>query len=417
MSNTLALAAVTTTLRHVLHESLGGAEPGPIGAADVTTYRPEQLADADTLGDSSSGLNVYLHQVTPNHAWNLHDLPTRRGDGSLARRPLAALDLHYLVTAYGDDAMLEPQRLLARAVLALAATPVFTREVVEAALAKYGLDEMAFLADANLADQRELVKVSPEPLALEEISKLWSAFSTPYLLSLGYTATVVLLEAQIAPRVSAPVLTPALDVAPQRRIELDEARVEGGGASVVGSRLRLLGAGLLGPGTLIALGEDRIAPDEAASTTSELVATIPVTVRSGVHALRVLAVRPADPMTGEPERVARRSNALAWQVVPTVGAVSLVAGAVQVPVTPGVRPGQRATVMFGRLAGGGPQDPAQVAVTFPPHPREAPPADVLTVPEAELGAGTWLVRVEVDGVVSLPTRSGDTYDGPTVTVP
>ena len=40
---------------------------------------------------------------TPNHAWNLTDLPTRRGDGSLTRRPVAAIDLHYLITAYGDD--------------------------------------------------------------------------------------------------------------------------------------------------------------------------------------------------------------------------------------------------------------------------------------------------------------------------
>ena len=124
MSNTLAIAAVTSTMRHVLHEALGGAQPGPVGGADVTTYRPAQLSDADTVGNAASGLNVYLYQVTPNHAWNLTDLPTRHGDGSLARRPVAALDLHYLVTAYGDEEALEPQRLLARAALALASTPV-----------------------------------------------------------------------------------------------------------------------------------------------------------------------------------------------------------------------------------------------------------------------------------------------------
>jgi len=34
MSNTVAIAAVTSTMRHVLHESLGGAQPGPVGGAD-----------------------------------------------------------------------------------------------------------------------------------------------------------------------------------------------------------------------------------------------------------------------------------------------------------------------------------------------------------------------------------------------
>src|SRR6478735_8051816 len=173
MSNTLAIAAVTSTMRHVLHEALGGAQPGPVGGADVTTSRPAQLSDADTVGNDASGLNVYLYQVTPNHAWNLSDLPTRHGDGSFARRPLAALDLHYLVTAYGDEEALEPQRLLARGALALATTPVFTRDTIAAAIAKYGVDATGFLADSDLGEQTELVKVSPTPLSLEEVSKLW----------------------------------------------------------------------------------------------------------------------------------------------------------------------------------------------------------------------------------------------------
>lgn len=417
MSNSLAIAAVTTTLRHVVHESLGVPEPGPVGAADVTTYRPAQLSDVDTIGDGASGLNVYLYQVTPNHAGNLQDLPTRRSDGSLARRPVAALDLHYLVTAYGDDAVLEPQRLLARASLALAATPVFTREVIEAAMAKYGIDDTAFLTAADLADQRELVKVSLAPLSLEEVSTLWGSFGTPYLLSLGYAVTAVLMEAPVAPRPSAPVRTRSLGVAPTRRVELVSAEIEGGGPSVVGARLRLRGAGLLGPGTAITLGEDRIAPDATDSTTTELVATVPDTVRSGIHALRVIEVSPADAMTGEPERVEQRSNALAWPITPTVGIPTMAGTDVSVPVSPALRPGQRATLTVGRLSGGTPGDPDHLAITFPPVAEGVASVTELTVPAVHLGPGTWLVRVEVDGVISIPTMVGDTYDGPAVTVP
>lgn len=191
MSNTLAIAAVTSTLRYVLNESLAGAEPGSVVGADVTTLPPHQLAQKEVLNDNPAGLNVYLYQVTPNQARDPRALPTGHGDGT--QHPLVSLDLHYLVTAYGTDAALEAQRLLARAVLALAATPVFSQPVIAAAIAQYGVDETAFLANSDLAEQTEPVRVSPAPLSLEQVSNLWCAFSTPYLLSLAYTATAVLL--------------------------------------------------------------------------------------------------------------------------------------------------------------------------------------------------------------------------------
>jgi len=128
MSNALAIAAVTSTIRYVLERALAAPHPGPVGGAAVRTLRLDQLSTGDLAG--TAGLNLLLYQVTPNHAGNLTDLPTRDASGALRRRPNAALDLHYLLTAFGDEASLEGQRLLARAVVALAATPVLTRDVV-----------------------------------------------------------------------------------------------------------------------------------------------------------------------------------------------------------------------------------------------------------------------------------------------
>ncbi|GAB3047273.1 DUF4255 domain-containing protein [Intrasporangium mesophilum] len=416
MSNTLAIAAVTSTMRHVLHESLGGAQPGPIGGADVTTYRPAQLSDADTVGNDASGLNVYLYQVTPNHAWNLSDLPTRHGDGSLARRPVAALDLHYLVTAYGDEEALEPQRLLARGTLALASTPVFTKAVIQAAIDKYDTDPTGFLADADLADQAELVKVSPTPLSLEEMSKLWGVLGTPYLLSLAYTATVVLIEADVVPRRALPVRERVVAVRPLTRIRLEAVEVDGGGAVVTGATLVLTGGGLLAAHTAVSVGSVRLVPD-ATSTTTRLTVTLTADVSAGVHAVQVLRVQPADPVAGTPERVTDRSSGLPVMVLPTPGPVTKTATLVRVPVAPPLREGQRATVTFGRLSGGQPDDPPLVGATFPPVLAADAPLARLDVARNELTAGTWLVRVSVDGAESLPTLSGDTYDGPAVTLP
>ncbi len=414
MSNTLAIATVTSTVRHVLHEALSGNEPDPVGGADVTTYRPTQLSDADTVGNDASGLNVYLFQVTPNHAWNLSDLPTRRPDGSLARRPLAALDLHYLITAYGDEEALEPQRLLARGALALASTPVFTKATIEAAVAKYGADATSFLNHADLADQGELVKVSPTPLSLEEISKLWGVLGTPYLLSLAYTATVVLIEASVTPRQVLPVRERAIEVRPWTRPELLQVSVTGGGPAVTGAEVVLTGSGLISGNTFVSFSGTRLTPD-AASTSSHVVCTLPDAVPAGVHAVQVLHVRPADPVAGTPERRLASSNSMPLLLRPTVGTITKTAAEVRVALSPPMTEGQRAGVSFARLSGGAPGDPPVVGATYPPV--EGAPVSQLVIPRADLPNGTWLVRVEVDGVESLPTMSADRYDQPAVTLP
>ena len=46
MSNALAIAAVTSTVRFVLDLALQAPQPGQVGGAKVTTLRPDRLADA-----------------------------------------------------------------------------------------------------------------------------------------------------------------------------------------------------------------------------------------------------------------------------------------------------------------------------------------------------------------------------------
>lgn len=418
MSNTHAIATVTSTLRFVLQQAID-AEPDPVAGRRVTTLRPAQLADLGTEDSPARGLNVFLYQVTPNHAWNLSDLPTRTSSGAVVARPLAPLDLHYLVTAYGDEPALEPQRFLARAELALAATPVLSKDVVEDAIALYGNEtETAFLLHADLAGQPESVKLSPAPLSLEEISKLWGALGTPYLLSQAYTATVVLIEADVPLRRSLPVRTRQIDVRTFVRARIEAVTTATGGPATTGSTLSIEGSGLVAARPFVRVGRTRLVPEQRSS--SRLTVTLPGTVPAGVHALQVDQVRPADAATGEPERVVGRSNAVPLVVLPTVGTVTTSAGLVHVPLEPPLVEGQRATVTLGRLPGpADPPDEVQPVVTamLPPQPAGAP-VGVLDLPSDDLVSGTWLVRVSVDGVESLPTLgSGGTYDAPTVTVP
>lgn len=202
MSNHLAIATVTAALMRYLQSVVGAA----VGNAVVTAVRP----DGPNSGAPATGVNIFLYQATPNAAWRNQDLPTRRPDGSLAQRPQIALDLHYLLTFYGDEALLEPQRILGSTVAALHARPVLTREEIRSAVAA-----LPFLSGSDLADEIETVKFTPQPLTLEELSKLWSVlFQTPYVLSMAYDASVVLIAADGQPSMAQPVQRPAIQAFP-----------------------------------------------------------------------------------------------------------------------------------------------------------------------------------------------------------
>jgi hypothetical protein len=191
MSSSLAIAAVTTTLRHILAQAVA-ADPMPVAGAEVTTYQPVQLGSDGR--SRAAGVNVYLYQVTPNTGWTTNATTTVRADGSPGDRPSVALDLRYLISCYGDDKVLEPQRLLGSAVAALAGTPVLAPETVADALVAYGTGATAYLSQSDLADQPEPVRLAAASLSVEDMAALWRTLGTSSLLSVTYTATAVLLH-------------------------------------------------------------------------------------------------------------------------------------------------------------------------------------------------------------------------------
>jgi hypothetical protein len=413
VSNSLAVAAVTSAVRYVLERALEAAHAGPVGGAVVTTLRPDALTDTTQV--ATPGINLYLYDVRPSHAWNLTDLPTRRPDGTLAQRPVAALDLHYLLTCYGDDDSLDAQRLLGRAVLALAVTPVLTRDVVAASVARYG-DELEFLPGSDLADQVERVKVAPFALSLEETSRLWGLFQTPHQLSQTYVATAALLEPDLAPRRSLPVRQRAVTVVPTNPPRLQSVRTEPPGAPAVpGTRLVLEGSALAAPPgarTTVRVGAAELEPTTAGALAVEVV--LDDTVAAGLQPVRVVHVEPG--ADGRPPRATATSTVLPLLVRPTV-TVRTTGTGTALEVDPPLAPGQRATVALTRLAPGPTDAPAAVTLRLDRLPPDAEPTRELAVDLADVPDGSWLVQVEVDGVESLPELVGETYGAPTLTVP
>lgn len=194
MSNHLAIATVTAALGQLVHTSAQEAVSG----VSLELGRPVAQAG----GVTERKVFVYLFQITPNAALRNADLPTRASSGELVNRPQAAIDLHYLLTFVGDDRLFEPQRMLGAVARDLHARPILSRAAIENAIASH-----AELAGSDLASSVERVKLTPEPLPLEEMSKLWSVMiQTPYALSVLYQASMVFLDA----RQSAPAALPVL---------------------------------------------------------------------------------------------------------------------------------------------------------------------------------------------------------------
>lgn len=405
MSNYLAIATVTATLSRTLAATVGTDVTG----ADVTTLRP----DDSTNGTPARGVNVYLYQVAPNAAWRNTDLPTRRDDGGLVQRPRVALDLQYLLSFYGSEVELEPQRLLGSVVRTLHTRPVLTRQMIRDTVSD---PDNAFLASSNLADEVELIKFTPSSFSLEELSKLWSVFfQVPYTLSVTYQASVVLIEPEVTPQAALPVRQRNVYVVPFRQPTIEQIMSQAGDDQpvlpdqpiLVGYRLILVGKQLRGEVTRVRIGGVEAEPQAVSDT--QIAVPLPENLRAGPQGVQVVQYM----QMGTPPTPHRgfESNVAAFVLRPTIRAAALnVRGGgddprgadIEVGFKPRVGKSQRVVLLLNEFQP--PSDRPARAYTFSAPPRNEP-ADpdetrFITVPISGVEPGTYLVRAQVDGAES-----------------
>ncbi|MFF4801802.1 Pvc16 family protein [Streptomyces sp. NPDC001351] len=201
MSNALAIAHVTQALALLIENNVG---PEFGEAVKVEPRKPP----ADPQLEQPT-ISVFLYQVTPNTSLRNNDLPTRAADGTLVKRPAAALDLQYLISAYGDERELVGQRLIGSVVRTLHEIPVLPKDVIEQA------GERPYLAGSDLAEAAQRVRFTPTVMDVDETSKLWGMlYQTPYTLSVVYQATLVLIDGRQSPVPGKPVERPEVKVLP-----------------------------------------------------------------------------------------------------------------------------------------------------------------------------------------------------------
>ncbi len=252
MSNYLAIATVTAALQRILQEGIRDDVPG----ATVTTVRP----DVPNTATQAASINVYLYQATPNPTWRNADLRTRRPKGDLVKHGQAGLDLHYLLTFYGNEQELEPQRLLGSAIRTLVDQPLLSHEMIQETIERSNLP---FLQNSTLAEQVQFVKFIPSSITTEDLSRIWSVFfQIPYALSFAYQGTAIIIQGETPGRAALPVRRPKFYVAPDRpvinKVEPQHVFID----QMMGrnSSLDVVGRGLQGSRTFVQINNLRLTP-------------------------------------------------------------------------------------------------------------------------------------------------------------
>lgn len=322
----LAIAAVTSTLRAILQNS--------ISTGSVTTLPPDKAATAPPLNK----LNLFLYHMSINSAWRNQYIPTKVKPGEDAVAPLP-LNLYYMISAYGDDQTEESDhQLLGRAMLTLHDHAVLTATDIQNAAST------ASLKSAALDRQFEQVKLTFEPLSLEEMSKLWTTFQTQYRVSAAYQASVVLIESNRQPKSPLPVLKrgsedrgPVISAAMPAMLEGIEYRdlrtnTPGFSAAQLGETITLLGRLLPGRRCNVLFIDPRrqatannptanivasIRPDEESDDT-RLYVTLDSSIPTWVSGPLSVQLEELPPTNAPPPPRLARSNALRFAMAPSL---------------------------------------------------------------------------------------------------
>jgi len=396
MSSPTAIATVTAVLQHLLIQATDGAE--------VTTKPPSAARN----GANGSQLNLFLYATHINPALNNMPLPGQVRSGENAAPPLP-LVLYYLLTAYGaNDEDIAGQTLLGQAMSALHDHPLLGSADIE-----------GILPDSGVQHQIERLRITPESLSLDDMSKLWSSFQSEYHLSTAYQVSVVLIESGRAASAPLPVL---------RRGDQGRGVHVSGAASPTlsgldfpdGAPAARLGDTVTIRGTMLAADTLTVRFRHSLLTESTDLPTMTGPKEDEIQV--ALPDQGADPAVGSkwpagfytlslvvqrPELPDWHTNALALPLAPRiidVDPATAPSGNVTLTIqcVPQVRPGQQVVLVFGSRT----IVPEPVALPADPN---APSTLIFQVVDAQARSDPYVLRLRVDGVDSIPVDfSGDT---------
>jgi len=394
MSSHAALATVTATLQHLL----AGV------AASVTTQPPSTARNGN-----GEQLNIFLYSTYYNTAFSNAPVPHESRSGEHACPPLP-LVLKYMITAYGaNDDDISGQQLMGQAMSILHDHPLLGPSDIE-----------GITPDSGLQRQVERIRITPDTLTLDDISKLWTSFqSAEYRLSTGYEVSVVLIESTRPGRTPLPVLKRGADdrgpdVVAGPTPSLSGLRFENLKPSAeLGDVVTLLGSQLSSDDTRVRFQhslldtpieiQPRVNRDNA-----EMAVQLPAVADdaalgskwpAGFYMLSLSIQRPG--------ALSRTSNSVSMPLSPTIESINPVSApagnvVVSLECLPQIRDGQMPVLLFGD------RTISPDAVVTPANPA-ARTTLTFTITNAAARPAPYVLRLRVDGVDSIPVDfSGDT---------
>ncbi|HMV68860.1 MAG TPA: DUF4255 domain-containing protein [Myxococcota bacterium] len=200
MANLHAIHSVSRALVNYLR---GSFPPGLVTPAPA--FEVFSSAQQHTPGSPGNTVSLWLYRITTNeHARGV--VPTAGAAGAAA--PLA-LDLHYLLTVWADDASNE-QTLLAWAMTQIHRTPQMDISLLS--------DQIVLPGASHPAGWRldDVLTVVQEAMSSEDLMRIWGAVSSPYHISVPYVVRVVRIDAET-------IVEPARVVSTRMRFEGVEA--------------------------------------------------------------------------------------------------------------------------------------------------------------------------------------------------
>jgi hypothetical protein len=387
VSNPLAIAATTLTLQAILQNGIVSDPTDPDLTDTTVTILPPDKARGNA---SANQLNLFLYQILPNAAWRNMNIPSQVMSGETGTPPLA-LTLHYLITAFGKDndtTLPYGHHLLGKTMSILYDHALLgSDEIRSATSASFPL--------SDLDQQVERVRITFQPLSLEEISKLWSGLVTQYRLSVGYEVSVMLIDSTQPKRTPLPVLKRKVlsqaTLVPQfptlSQIQFPNAQT----SARLGDTLTFIGSSLDGTNLAVVFNHplwtatvNIAAPGGSATQVTVTIPNSPTLWPAGFYTVSLLVQRPG-------ETFQRTTNQLSFALSPKITIAPATAAGPNINYTvtcsPEVWVGQNAALLLG-----------DEDISAQPHTTQTA---TLTFQAQSLIAANYFVRLRVDGVDSL----------------
>ena len=241
----------------------------------VTPSVPVTILAPDEPGGGNRRINLFLYKVQENNFFKNKEWEVSSADPARIRPPPLSLNLFYLLTPYAqndaENGNTSVHEILGEAMRVLYQYPIIPGEHLV----------------SGLSGAREQIKIMQMPMDMDEISKVWGTFSTPYRLSVMYEVAVVQLDAAAGAAQDMPTRISSIGV-PDLSAAHAVPKVESlsplsGAAATV---ITVSGVHLNGWKAYVDIGTQRIADGIDISGDSFTV-TVPAGLTPGFHRVRI----------------------------------------------------------------------------------------------------------------------------------